>query len=361
MLAEAPLSVALGLCKPPIAAGSGSGGLKWDIVPRDADESIVVYRMESNDPAVRMPELGRSVVHAQGVFCVKERLMVTADFKPIVLAYGAALVAAILILGVVEAHVLWEVLLADLVATLVIFGFSRAYRNSSFYDAYWSVIPPVMAVYWLCFDAGGADPARKAVVLILVWLWGIRLTANWALGWQGPGHEDWRYGPIKQQAGRWGWLADFAGIHLFPTLIVYVSCLPIYAAVSLGERAWNLLDWCAVIITLGAILIELSADVQMRQFVANKKPGEIMKTGLWRYSRHPNYFGEMSFWLGLMVFGLAAHPAGWWWIMPGALAMTVMFFTVSVPLMDKRSLERRPEYADHMNKVSAIIPWFPKA
>ena len=286
--------------------------------------------------------------------------MDSADFKPILWAYGFAIIAAMVTLAVVDAYVLLEVFLADLVATLVIFAFSRAYRNSSFYDAYWSVIPPLITVYWLCFDAGAADPARKALVLILVWLWGIRLTANWALGWQGLQHEDWRYAPIKQQAGRWGWLADFGGIHLFPTLIVYAACLPIYAAVSFGDSSFNLLDWLALLITAGAILIELIADVQLHRFVATKKPGEIMSAGLWRYSRHPNYFGEMSFWLGLMLFGLAAYPAGWWWIMPGALAMAVMFFTVSIPLMDKRSLDRRPEYAEHMAKVSGIIPWFPK-
>jgi len=68
----------------------------------------------------------------------------------------------------------------------------------------------------------------------------------------------------------------------------------------------------------------------------------------------------MSFWIGLMLFGLAAHPQGWWWIMPGAVSMTLMFYLVSVPLMDTRSAERRPEYRQHMEKVSAIVPWFPK-
>ena len=84
-----------------------------------------------------------------------------------------------------------------------------------------------------------------------------------------------------------------------------------------------------------------------------------MQTGLWKYSRHPNYFGEMSFWIGLMLFGLAAHPEGWWWIMPGGIAMTAMFFFVSIPLIDDRSKENRPGYDEHMKKVSAIIPWFP--
>jgi steroid 5-alpha reductase family enzyme len=119
------------------------------------------------------------------------------------------------------------------------------------------------------------------------------------------------------------------------------------------------LDWIAFAVVSGAILIETIADLQLHAFLPNRKEGEIMQSGLWKYSRHPNYFGEMSFWIGLMLFGLAAHPEGWWWIMPGGIVMTAMFFFVSIPLIDDRSKENRPGYDEHMKKVSAIIPWFP--
>lgn len=287
--------------------------------------------------------------------------IMSKDLIPIALAYCIAIAAAVLALILLDGELLLNTLWADLVATLVIFGFSRAYKNSSFYDAYWSVIPPLIAVYWAVYHiAPNVEPARQAMVIILVTLWAIRLTANWASHWEGMSHEDWRYQPIKEKAGRWGFLADFGGIHLFPTLIVFACCLPLYAAVSIGEAPLNALDFIAFVVTGGAILIELIADLQLHAFVANKKPGEIMKSGLWRYSRHPNYFGELSFWFGLMLFGLAAYPQGWWWIMPGAFSMAAMFFFVSIPLMDTRSAERRPEYKEHMKKVSAIIPWFPK-
>lgn len=281
------------------------------------------------------------------------------DLLPITLAYAVAIACAVLTLTLVEGAPLYTAFMANLVATVVIFLFSRAYRNSSFYDAYWSVIPPLLVVYWALFDADpGVLPARQALVLILIWLWGIRLTVNWGSHWPGLNHEDWRYAPIKEKAGRWGWLADFGAIHLFPTLIVYLACLPVYAAVHVGQAPLNLLDLIAFIVTAGAITIETVADVQLHRFLANKKPGDIIDVGLWRYSRHPNYFGEMSFWIGLMLFGLAAYPAGWWWILPGAMAMTGMFFFASIPLMDKRNVERRPGYKEHMQKVSAIIPWF---
>ena len=107
--------------------------------------------------------------------------------------------------------------------------------------------------------------------------------------------------------------------------------------------------------TGGAILIEALADEQMRAFARTKKSGDIMQSGLWAYSRHPNYFGEISFWWGLFLFGLAAD-ASWWWTGVGAVAMTLLFHFASVPMLDARSVERRPGYEDHMRRVNAIVP-----
>jgi steroid 5-alpha reductase family enzyme len=256
----------------------------------------------------------------------------------------------------------WNAWMADVVATLVIFGFSRFYRNSSFYDAYWSVIPPLLAVYWFCADAvPGIDQTRAMLVLALVWAWGIRLTANWATYWEGLSHEDWRYPLVRERAGPQGavW-ADLFGIHLFPTLQVFLGCLPIYAVMTRGEEPLGVLDAVAAFVTLAAITIETVSDLQLHAFIAKRRTGEFIRTGLWAWSRHPNYFGELSFWWGLMLFGLAAAPQAWWWVMPGALAMTAMFWFASIPLMDQRSVARRPAYAQYMREVSALLPLPPR-
>ena len=264
-------------------------------------------------------------------------------------------------LEVLDQSPLWNMFWADIAATVAIFVFSRLYKNSSFYDAYWSVIPPLIALYWtMAATAQGIDMTRAWLVVILVWLWGVRLTANWATFWPGLEHEDWRYGPIKTNAGKWNALADFSAIHLFPTVIVFAACLPIYAAVAMDARPLNVLDYLAAAVTLIAILIELVSDIQLHRFLTHRKPGEIMKTGLWALSRHPNYFGEWLFWAGLALFGLAAVPSAWWWVLPGAIAMLVMFLVASIPMIDKRSVERRPEYQAHMARVSGFVPWFPK-
>ena len=279
----------------------------------------------------------------------------------ITFAYIVTLGVAWGALEVLDQSPLWNMFWADIAATVAIFVFSRLYKNSSFYDAYWSVIPPLIALYWtMAATAQGIDMTRAWLVVILVWLWGVRLTANWATFWPGLEHEDWRYGPIKTNAGKWNALADFSAIHLFPTVIVFAACLPIYAAVAMDARPLNALDYLAAAVTLIAILIELVSDIQLHRFLTHRKPGEIMKTGLWALSRHPNYFGEWLFWAGLALFGLAAVPSAWWWVLPGAIAMLVMFLVASIPMIDKRSVERRPEYQAHMARVSGFVPFFPK-
>ena len=285
------------------------------------------------------------------------------DFAPVIWAYLACLAVGMLALLVAGLCGLWpplDALVADIGATLVIFIFSRRYRNSSFYDPYWSVIPPLLVLWWWWQSPVAPDTWRAVAATVLVWFWGVRLTANWSAYWPGLHHEDWRYPLVRERAGRFAAPADFLGIHLFPTLQVFLGCLPLYFVMTRDARPFGWLDVLAIIVTLGAILIEMIADLQLHAALKTRRPGEIISRGLWGWSRHPNYFGELSFWWGLMLFGLAAAPEQWFWIVPGALAMTAMFLWVSVPMLDARSVERRPAYAEHMRRVSALVPWPPR-
>lgn len=284
----------------------------------------------------------------------------TASLLLVLLAYVVCIAAGAAVLWGQYLPQPWDAFAADILATLMIFGCSLHYKNSSFYDPYWSVIPPLLAVYWYYVNPMPDESVREMLVMALVWLWAIRLTTNWATYWHGLQHEDWRYPLVRARAGKYAVLADLAGIHVFPTIQVFLGCLPVYAVMTRDQVPLNWLDALAFIVTLGAILIETTADLQLHAFIARRKSGEFITTGLWGWSRHPNYFGELSFWWGLMLFGLAAAPAQWWWIVPGALGMTAMFVFVSIPFMDNRSLERRPAYAEHMRKVSALVPLPPK-
>ena len=249
---------------------------------------------------------------------------------------------------------LWlDTLIADILATLVVFAFSRAYRNSSFYDAYWSVIPPLLLFYW--WSQGDGDALRTWLIAVLVVVWAVRLTANWVYAFPGLHHEDWRYPMFRERAGRFEFVADLVAIHLIPTLQVFLGMVPVYVAVTTpgGGLAW--LTVIAFVVGMAAVTLEGVADVQMHRFVASARPGDVMDRGLWSWSRHPNYFGEFGFWLALALFGLAAAPQAWW-LFAGAAAMLAMFLGASIPMMETRSLQRRPGYQAVIDRVSRFVP-----
>jgi steroid 5-alpha reductase family enzyme len=253
-------------------------------------------------------------------------------------------------------------LAADLVATLCIFSFSRLFRNSSMYDPYWSVAPPLIALFWAFSpETDEVSVARRMLVTGLVLAWSIRLTYNWVRGWPGLDHEDWRYADLREKWGDRFWVIDLAGIHFFPTIQVFLGCLVLYPALSTGTRALNSLDLVALLVTSLGIWFEMTADRQLHTFVSTRTEDQkILNSGLWAYTRHPNYFGELLFWWGLYFFALAADPGSYWWTFIGPLAISVMFSFVSIPLLEERNLRRRPEYAEHQRKVSSCIPWLPR-
>ncbi len=286
----------------------------------------------------------------------------TTSFFWISVAYTASLAAAFAVTRALgpDVHPLWSAAAADTAATVVVFAFSVLFDNSSVYDPYWSVAPIAIAPYLaLRPEADSAPLARKILVLALVTLWGVRLTYNWARGFPGLHHEDWRYVDLRGKTGRGYWPTSFFGLHFFPTVLVFLGCFPLLSALG-GTAPLGPLDALAALVTAGAIAIETLADEQLLRFRRTKKDaGEIMASGLWAYSRHPNYFGEVTFWWGLFLFGLAAAPFAAW-TLTGAIAITLLFVFISIPMIDRRSIARRPAYAEHARRVSALVPWFPK-
>jgi steroid 5-alpha reductase family enzyme len=286
----------------------------------------------------------------------------SAALLRVTLAYVVAFAAATAWLAWgPETRWLWlDTLIADVLATVVIFAFSRAYKNSSFYDAYWSVIPPAIVVFWWAKGGLPVDDARAWLVTAVVFLWAVRLTGNWVYGWPGMHHEDWRYPMLKQKAGRYEAVVDFSGIHLFPTLQVFLGTVPAYLVLTRSGRDVGWLDVLATAIGVGAVVIEFFADLQMHRFVRDRRPGQVMDIGLWSWSRHPNYFGEISFWVSLALFAVAASPHDAWWVFAGSVAMAAMFLGASIPMMEERSLERRPTYQDVIDRVPMLVPRPPR-
>jgi steroid 5-alpha reductase family enzyme len=275
-------------------------------------------------------------------------------------AYAGGAVAAAAAGRLAGDRLILAALLADLAATIVVFAFSFGLDNSSLYDPYWSVAPIAIAGFWLVRTGAGGVMPRQVLLLALLAAWGLRLTMNWALRWEGLHDEDWRYVEFRK-FGRMYWPVSFLAIHLFPTAIVFLGCLALFPALGAGARPFGVLDIAAAVVTASAIAVEWTADRQLRRFLAEKvragHPATLEK-GLWALSRHPNYFGEVLFWWGLWLFGLAAAPA-WWWTVAGPVAMTAMFLGVSIPWMDRHLQARRPGYAEVIRRRSSLVPWFP--
>ncbi len=272
----------------------------------------------------------------------------------IAMVYAAAGAVALLLEDALPAwHPLWIVLVCDVAATLVVFAASVAMDNTSVYDPYWSLAPLPIAAFLA--HAGGEFGPRPMLIAALLGAWGARLTFNWARGWAGMGHEDWRYADFRRKTGPLYWLVSLFGLQLLPTILVFLGCLPLWPALT-SRAPLGPLDLAAALVTAGAIWLETTADVQLLRFVRNgPAPEAIMKEGLWARCRHPNYLGEICFWWGLFLFGLTGG-AGAWWTAAGPLAITLLFVFISIPLIDARMLRRRPGYAEHKRRVRALLP-----
>ena len=284
----------------------------------------------------------------------------------IALAYLVGLFAAVVAgWSVRYSHPFIVVIVADITATVVICIFSRLHNNTSVYDPYWSIVPILIALYlaWaqVSAETGLWSIARMIVVCILVLLWGGRLTYNWVSRWPGMHYEDWRYADLRPKVGRLFWPLSFIGFQFFPTIIVLIACLPLFPAFG-GTTPFNILDVLACTVTLGAIGIEAIADKQLSRFIQSKPSAEkILNSGLWRYSRHPNYFGEVSFWWGIYLFGIAATPFyEHVWSIVAPLTITALFVWVSIPLIERHMLVRRAQYAEQIGRVSPLVPWPPR-
>jgi len=245
-------------------------------------------------------------------------------------------------------------------STAVTYVASLVLDNGSVFDPWWSVLPPVVALWMSGLSPEPALTARQVAVHAVVWFWAVRLTSNWARGWPGLHHEDWRYVDLYAQWPLPRWAVRLLAVQLFPTLIVALGCLPLYPALALGGAGFGALDVLALVVGLGATTLELVADEQLHSFRRMKRPGELLDWGLWRVSRHPNYFGEISFWVSLWLFALAAAPTAAWWTAIGPLAMILMFVFASIPMLDERSAHRRPGYAAYARRTPALVPWWPR-
>jgi steroid 5-alpha reductase family enzyme len=251
----------------------------------------------------------------------------------------------------------WIAAAAGMATTVFFYVCSILFKNSGFYDCYWSVAPVVCAFFWMTrANAWSSGPALLA--LAVTTLWGCRLTANWATHFEGLDHEDWRYVDLRKKTGGAYIPVSFLALHLFPYTLVTAGSYPIFVAIQ-SKRSVGALDVIALVVGLVAIALETASDLQLTAFRrTNRDPKAFMQSGLWAYSRHPNYCGEAMVWWSFALFGIAAHPSVW--MVLGALGVTAMILFASIPMAETRALAKRPHFAEYQRRVSRLIPWFPQ-
>ncbi len=273
------------------------------------------------------------------------------SFIVIAIVYIIAIIIGIVVFNVMNSNIYIRLLIGEIAATVVVYIVGLIFNNASVYDPYWSVQPIVIAV-------GLASHFDNFSIVSLLFLsaicfWGVRLTINWAVTFENLNIQDWRYDKFKNSFPRLFPLISLLGIHMFPTLVVYLAVLP---AVALLEKdSFNIYILIGFCICLMATFIQLFSDKQMQEFRRNKSDKkELISIGLWKYSRHPNYLGEILMWWGVYVMMLSVAPNKWM-LGIGALVNTIMFFVISIPMAEKRNSER-PGYAEYKKRTRCLLP-----
>ncbi|MDR3653434.1 MAG: DUF1295 domain-containing protein [Paludibacter sp.] len=230
-------------------------------------------------------------------------------------------------------------------------------KNVSIVDLFWGLGFIIVNMFY--FFKTEVTPT-KIVLLVLVAIWGLRLSIY--LAWRNIGKgEDFRYKEFRKKYGEKNyWWISFFQTFLLQGILMWVISLTLYGVnnYSASQRL-NYIDFFAVLVWLFGFIFEAGGDLQLARFKRNvNNKGKVLDSGLWRYTRHPNYFGDSAVWWG---YGLFCLSTGNYWLVIGSVLMTLLIIKVSgVALLEKSLKQQKPEYADYIQNTNSFLPWFPK-
>lgn len=230
-------------------------------------------------------------------------------------------------------------------------------RNVTIADTLWGI--GFVAVAWVSFAGFEGYAGRRWLVAALTTLWGLRLSLylgirNWGKG------EDPRYAKWRQAAGNRFWIISLFKVFWLQAVFLWVISLVVQFPQTAPRPAhWTFWDGLGTAVWLMGFGWESVADWQLFRFKSDpRNRGRVMDRGLWHYSRHPNYFGEVLVWWGMFVIALGVPGGGWTVVSPALITLTLLKMT-GVPLTESALRERRPDYRAYMRRTPAFIPWFP--
>lgn len=231
-------------------------------------------------------------------------------------------------------------------------------KNVSIVDIFWGMGFVILNFYF--FFASEDFYTRKLILLVLVTIWGLRLSIF--LAWRNIGKgEDFRYQEFRKKYGpeRYWWFSFFQVFLLQGSLTLLISLTLLGTNFATKSNALNYLDYIAIVFWIIGFIFEAGGDYQLTRFKSNpNNKGNVLNTGLWKYTRHPNYFGDSAVWWSYAIFSIAA---GSYWTVIGSILMTALIIKVSgVALLEKSLKDKKPEYMEYIQKTNSFLPWFPK-
>jgi steroid 5-alpha reductase family enzyme len=234
---------------------------------------------------------------------------------------------------------------------------SLALKNSSIVDIFWGTGFVIANWVYFALTPEGFGP-RKWLIAILVTVWGLRLSLYilWR-NWGKP--EDFRYRKWRDEAGSSWWWRSFIRVFLLQGVLLWIISVALLAAQrGAAQATLTFFDLLGIAVWLVGFFFEAAGDLQLARFKANPaNKGKVLDSGVWRYTRHPNYFGDAAQWWG---FFLIAASAGGWWAFYSPLIMTFFLLRVSGVALLEKTLETRPGYKEYIERTSAFVPWFPR-
>ena len=229
-------------------------------------------------------------------------------------------------------------------------------KDSSIVDIFWG--PGCAAVGWVYY-VGSVGGARATLALILATLWGLRLGLY--IGARNWGAEDRRYARLRAhitEQGRNYTLYSLRAVFAYQGGAMVICTLPLLFAIASPGQAIGPLAWLGAALSLAGLVTEVIADQQMAAFRAGSRaPGEVMDRGLWRYSRHPNYFGEMVVQWGIFLVALDSGPLALISAVAPALLSYLIMGPMGAALLERRLMKKNPGYAAYVGRTSAFVPW----
>lgn len=235
---------------------------------------------------------------------------------------------------------------------------SLALKNSSIVDIFWG--SGFVIVTWAAFVLTPEGfTMRKWLLNMLVTIWGLRLSLHILMrNWGKP--EDFRYQVWRKEAGAAWWWRSFFKVFFLQGFILWTVATPLLAAqISAQPDHLTWLDYMAVLLWLIGFTFEAAGDWQLAHFRANPaNKGKVLDNGVWRYSRHPNYFGDAAQWWAYYLIALAA--SGWWTIFSPILMTTLLLRVSGVTMLEKSLKEEKPGYKSYVETTSEFIPWIPR-